>query len=92
MELEPGEVRLVDERFIATRFIMTTHDLPVCFLIASLRETVPNVEFLGIQPSLVAFGYPISAAVEQAVVNIHARLQMGAAGDAWPRLEGSLPA
>jgi hypothetical protein len=41
---------------------------------------------LGIQPSLVAFGYRISPAVEQALVNIHARLRSGAAIDAWPWL------
>jgi hypothetical protein len=39
-------------------------------LIAALRESVPDVLFLGIQPSLVVFGYPILPAVEQAVVNI----------------------
>ncbi len=91
MELEPGEVRLVDDRFIAERFIITTHDLPMSFLIAALRESVPEVQFLGIQPSLVAFGYPISAAVEQAVMNIHARLQSGASIEAWPLLEVLLP-
>ena len=86
MELEPGEVRLVDDRLISEQFIITTHDLPVSFLIAALRESVPEVLFLGIQPSLVAFGYPISPAVEQAVINIHAQLQSGAAIDAWPYL------
>jgi hydrogenase 3 maturation protease len=86
MELEPGEVRLVDDSFISGQFIITTHDLPVSFLIAALRESVPEVLFLGIQPSLVAFGYPISPAVEQAVINIHAQLQSGAAIDAWPYL------
>ena len=86
MELEPGEVRLVDDRFISEQFIITTHDLPVSFLIAALRESVPEVLLLGIQPSLVAFGYPISHAVEQAVVNIHAKLQSGAGADAWPYL------
>ena len=83
MELAPGEVRLVDDRFISEQFIVTTHDLPVSFLIAALRESVPEVLFLGIQPSLVAFGYPISPAVEQAVINLHAQLQSGAAADSW---------
>jgi hydrogenase 3 maturation protease len=87
MELEPGDVRLVDDRFIAERFIMTTHDLPVSFLIAALRETVPDVRLLGIQPSLVAFGLPMSAAVERAIGNIHAALQCGSSLDAWPSLD-----
>ena len=67
-DLGPGEVRVLDDRFISEQFIITTHDLPVSFLLAALRETVPEVLFLGIQPSLSAFGYPISPAVEQAVV------------------------
>jgi hydrogenase 3 maturation protease len=89
MELEPGEVRFVDDRLISRQFIMTTHNMPVSFLIEALRESVPEVLLLGIQPSLVAFGYPISPAVEQAVVDIHAKLQSGAAIDAWPHLNGS---
>ncbi|MBV8324262.1 MAG: hydrogenase maturation peptidase HycI [Hyphomicrobiales bacterium] len=87
MELEPGEVRLVGDGLIVERFITTTHDLPVSFLIQTLRQTVPEVHFLGIQPSLIAFGYPLSAAVERAVLDIHARLQQGAAVDSWLRLK-----
>ena len=86
MELEPGEVRLVDDRLIVEQFISTTHDLPVSFLIAALRETVPDVQFLGIQPSLIAFGCPLSAAVEQAITHIHARLGQGTPIESWPRL------
>lgn len=89
MALEPGEVRLVDDRFIAERFIMTTHDLPLSFVIMMLRESVPDVRLLGIQPSLVAFGYPISAAVRRAVEHIHAALRSGASLDAWRPLQPS---
>ena len=63
MELGPGEVCLVDEHLIVERFITTTHNLPVSFLIEALRQTIPEVHFLGIQPVLVSFGYPLSAAV-----------------------------
>ena len=88
MELEPGEVRLIDDRFISEQFIMTTHDLPVSFLIAALRESVPEVLLLGIQPLLVAFGYPVSPAVQQAVLNVHAQLRGGAAiNNGWSYLE-----
>ena len=92
MDLEPGAIRLVDDRRIADQFIMTTHDLPVCFLIAALRESVPEVAFLGIQPALVAFGCPMSAAVERAVRDIHAQLRSGCAIDHWPSLEAPAPA
>ncbi|MDE2183705.1 MAG: hydrogenase maturation peptidase HycI [Alphaproteobacteria bacterium] len=83
MELEVGEIRIVDDRFIAERFIVTTHDLPLSFLIATLRETVPDVRLLGIQPRVVAFGYPMSDAVERAVRSIHTALQGGPSLDAW---------
>jgi hydrogenase 3 maturation protease len=89
MDLAPGEVRLIDEGMIAEQFIITTHDMPLSFLMAALRESVPEVHLLGIQPSLVAFGYPVSAAVRQAVADIHARLQSGASIDAWPGLDAS---
>jgi hydrogenase 3 maturation protease len=89
MELAPGEVRLVDDRMIAEQFIITTHDMPLSFLIAALRESVSEVHLLGIQPSLVAFGYPMSAAVRNAVADIHTRLQSGATVDAWSCLERS---
>jgi len=88
MELAPGEVRLVDDRMIAEQFIITTHDMPLSFM-AALRESVPEVHLLGIQPSLVAFGYPVSAAVQAAVTDVHARLRNGASFDAWPYLEAS---
>lgn len=87
MELEPGEVRLIDDSLIAEQFMITTHDMPLSFLIAALRESVLEVRLLGIQPSLVAFGYPVSPAVAQAVTLIHAQLQSGAPVEGWPQLE-----
>lgn len=89
MGLEPGQVCLVDEGLISRQTIMTTHDLPVCFLMASLRETIPDVCFLGVQPSLVAFGYPVSTAVEQAVLKVHAQLRSGMSPTAWPLLRAT---
>ena len=87
MELGPGEVCLVNDHLIVERFITTTHNLPISFLIEALRQTVPEVDFLGIQPAVVSFGYPLSATVERAILDVHARLQQGAPIDSWPRLE-----
>jgi hydrogenase 3 maturation protease len=86
MDLAPGEIRLVDDRFIADNFIMTTHDMPVSFLISALRESVRDVRFLGIQPAVVAFGYPVSPAVADAVASVHAHLRAGHAIEAWTAL------
>jgi hydrogenase 3 maturation protease len=56
---------------------MTTHTLPLTFLIESLREFVPHVELLGIQPNIIAFGFPISNDVRKAVEQVYADLKSG---------------
>ena len=81
MGLAPGEMRLIDESDIADMFIMTTHTLPLTFLIQQLREAIPHITFVGIQPDVVAFYAPLSPAVEQAVGELYQRL---------PRLETGL--
>ena len=74
MGLAPGEMRIIDENDIADMFMMTTHNLPLTFLIQQLLEDIPQITFVGIQPDVVAFYYPMSAAVEQAVNRLHQRL------------------
>jgi len=79
MDLEPGEIRFIDEDQVGDPFIMTTHSLPLTFLIQSMREFVAKVDLLGIQPNIVAFGYPISTQVEQAVEEVYTCLKQ----DRW---------
>ena len=67
MDLAPGTVRMIPDEKLNDPFLLTTHALPLTFLIEALREFVPKVELLGIQPEVVAFGYPISESVKQAV-------------------------
>lgn len=77
MELEPGQIRQVDDRMMADLFIMSTHNLPLTFLIQRLREKIPQVHFLGIQPQVVAFQFPMSDPVRTAVTAIHRNLCSG---------------
>lgn len=77
MGLEPGALRFVDDRTIADMFIMTTHNLPLSFLIERLREEVGEVLFLGLQPDVVAFYFPMTASVFSAVHALHDRLRGG---------------
>lgn len=77
MGLAPGQIRIVDDRCIAELFIMTTHNLPISFLIERLREEVSDVVFIGVQPGVVAFSFPMSDAVKLAIETIHARLACG---------------
>lgn len=78
MGLAPGEMRIIAEEDIADMFMMTTHNLPLTFLMQQLREDIPQITFVGIQPDVVAFYYPMSTAVEQAISRLHQLL---------PRLE-----
>ena len=89
MGLSAGEVRRVDERSIAEMFFMTTHNLPLSFLIERLREHVPEVLFLGIEPAVVAFYYPMSVVVRQAVEALHASLCAGNGFDHYPWLNAA---
>ncbi|QJW53695.1 Hydrogenase 3 maturation protease [Serratia plymuthica] len=74
MGLAPGETRVIDPADIADMFIMTTHNMPLSFLIDQLRADIPDITFIGIQPEVVAFYYPIGPAVQQAVKTLHQRL------------------
>lgn len=75
MDLPPGEIRRIPDDLLSNPFLFSTHTLPLTFLIESLREFVPQVELLGIQPEVVAFGFPMSAAVEKAVTQIYNALR-----------------
>ncbi|MGE4799492.1 hydrogenase maturation peptidase HycI [Yersinia hibernica] len=74
MELPPGEIRIIDPERIAEMFIMSTHNLPLNFLIDQLKEDIPDVIFVGIQPTLVAFYFPMTDIVKHAVEILHQRL------------------
>lgn len=77
MNLPVGSIRLIQPDRLDDPFLMTTHSLPLTFLIESLREFVPRVELLGIQPNIIAFGFPISNDVRKAVEQVYADLKSG---------------
>jgi len=77
MDLEPGAFRRISPEEIADPFLLTTHTLPLTFLIEALQEFVPQVELIGIQPELIAFGLPASPAVKTAVEAVYQQLACG---------------
>ena len=77
MDLMPGEIRLIGAEKIGDPFLMTTHALPLSYLVEALREFVPKVEMVGIQPQMVAFGFPMFAEVKRAVAQIYEDLKHG---------------
>ena len=81
MDLPPGSIRLIHPDRLENPFLMTTHTLPLTFLIETLREFIPQVELLGIQPNIIAFGFPISDDVRKAVEQVYVDLKSGST--AW---------
>jgi len=77
MDLPPGTIRRIDDERLEDPFLLTTHTLPLTYLIQALREFVPHVELLGIQPEVVAFGFPMSDSVRQAVTLVYDDLRSG---------------
>jgi len=88
MGLAAGEIGLIDKQSIASSFLLSTHALPLNYLMEAIGEFVPAVELIGIQPEVVAFGYPLSPQVKRAVERIHAWLGRSgeAAGEGLPNL------
>jgi hydrogenase 3 maturation protease len=77
MQLPPGSVCRIDEADVAKQFLITTHAIPLDVLIASLRETVPRVTFVGIQPAVVAFFGDMTPRIKSAVLGLHRSLTLG---------------
>jgi len=84
MDLPPGTTCLINDDMLADPFFITTHTLPLTFLIEAIRDFVPKVDLLGIQPELIAFGYPMSSSVRGAVHQLY--LQLAAGNPEWETL------
>lgn len=69
-----GQVRIIDPDTIADMFMVSTHALPLNFFIEELETFVPEVTFVGIQPAVVAFGFPLTEMVAQGVETLYRRL------------------
>ncbi|MDU1027483.1 MAG: hydrogenase maturation peptidase HycI, partial [Leclercia adecarboxylata] len=55
-------------------FIMTTHNMPLNYLVDQLKDDVGEVIFLGIQPDIVGFYYPMTPKVKEAVETVYESL------------------
>jgi hydrogenase 3 maturation protease len=77
MDLAPGSIRRIAAARLEDPFLMTTHTLPLSYLVESLREVVPQVDMVGIQPGIVAFGFPMSKEVSTAVQQVYLDLKNG---------------
>ncbi len=75
MELEAGALRIVDKALIGEMFFMSTHNMPLNFLIEQLERDIPHIMFVGVQPDWVSFMFPISEKVKSAVENLYVLLK-----------------
>ncbi|XBS70711.1 hydrogenase maturation peptidase HycI [Acerihabitans sp. KWT182] len=89
MALTPGDIRLIEPADIAGMFIMSTHNLPLSFVIEQLKEDIAEVWFVGIQPDVVAFYFPMTEPVTRAVNRLYQRLGQWRedGGFAWLRTD-----
>ncbi len=71
MQLRAGDIQMIDREQIGSLFLMTTHSLPLSFLMDAISEFVPQVQMIGVQPAMVAFGYPLSAEVQAGVERVY---------------------
>lgn len=69
---------VVDEASVATEFLVTTHSLPITFLLDELRSCCGRVVFLGIQPAHMEFMGALHPDVQAAVEKIYDFLAKGA--------------
>lgn len=67
MELDIGEIRIIDKEMIAEMFFVSTHNLPLNFLIEQLEQDIDEILFIGIQPDIVSFAFPMTEKVKSAV-------------------------
>ena len=54
MDLKPGELRIINSKKIAALHL-TTHSMPLSFLITYLKDYVEKIIFIGIQPKKLLF-------------------------------------
>ncbi|MCV3309719.1 hydrogenase maturation peptidase HycI, partial [Leclercia adecarboxylata] len=74
MGLNPGKIRRIDPDDIAEMFMMTTHNMPLNYLVDQLKGDVGEAIFLGIQPDIVGFYYPMTEKVKEAVERVYESL------------------
>lgn len=78
MGREPGTIAVVDERDVVSDLLITTHFLPITFLLEDLKKSCKQVVFLGIQPAQLEFMEPLTPEVLKSVERIYGFLKQGA--------------
>lgn len=70
MGLAPGEVRVLHAEDVVSDYLVTTHSLPLTFVLGELEACCKSLTFLGVQPAQLGFFEPLTPAVLQGVETI----------------------
>ena len=74
MGLPPGAVRNLSAGDVATDCLISTHALPITFLLGEIESMAKRVVFLGIQPADTTFFAPLTPAVRESVKELFERI------------------
>lgn len=83
---EPGSIKRLTAHDVATSFLITTHSLPITFLLGELEQMCDDVCFLGVQIKGTEFFDPLSPAVAHAVDVLDSWVREGGNTSYFPRL------
>ncbi|EIJ69397.1 MULTISPECIES: hydrogenase maturation peptidase HycI [Pasteurellaceae] len=75
MQQDIGSLRIIDKDLIAEMLFMSTHNMPLNYLIEQLEEDIEEIIFVGIQPDLVSFGFPMTEKVKAAVEHLYSLIK-----------------
>lgn len=75
MGLEAGEIRALEEEDVYTDYLITTHALPLSYLLSELRGCCKEICFLGIQPAQTEFFGALTPRVKEAVEGLYEALK-----------------
>ena len=73
MGVAAGEVRMIEKKGLDT-ILLSTHRMPLPFLISYLAEQVEKVVFIGVQPKKLVEGKKLSPEVEKAARTVAQKL------------------
>ena len=86
MGLEVGAIRRLEAGDVARQSLITTHSLPITFLLSELQRACERVDFLGIQPGSLEFFDPLSPGVWDALDDIAGCIRDGGDVSRYPRM------
>ena len=59
MELAPGKIRIIEKESIAEMFFMSTHNMPLNYLLAHLAQDIKQTAPVGPHPDQGSFGVAV---------------------------------